>query len=67
MKIYSNLYSIRTAKGISQRKLAQKSGLGKTTIQRIETNQIMPTILTLELIAKALEMKVQDLYTVSEE
>lgn len=62
MNIASNLKKIRAEKGYSLEKVARLADLSLNTIVKIENgvNQ-NPTIDTLSKIAKALEIKVDDL------
>lgn len=62
MSIASNLKKIRAENGYSLEKVARLAGLSLNTIVKIENgvNQ-NPTIDTLSKIAKALEIKVDDL------
>jgi len=62
MSIASNLKKIRAKKGYSLEKVARLADLSLNTIVKIENgvNQ-NPTIDTLSKIAKALEIKVDDL------
>ena len=45
----------REAQGLSQRTVAERVGLSRTTISRIETGEQVPTLETLDRIAKALD------------
>ena len=56
------LYEIRTAKGMSIRKLAELSGVSKTTINDIENNRHDPTLYTLCMIAAALQVAPEQIY-----
>lgn len=56
------LWDIRTRKKITLSKLAEKSGVSKSTIQRIESGETSPTITTLEKLAIALNVRISDLY-----
>jgi len=53
----------REARGISQRDLADKSGVGYASIARIETGRQDPTVGMLERLAKALDIDVVDFFT----
>ncbi|OGY66399.1 MAG: hypothetical protein A3A16_03460 [Candidatus Harrisonbacteria bacterium RIFCSPLOWO2_01_FULL_44_18] len=61
-KISSNIKKIRAEKGYSLEKIARLAGLSLNTIVKIENgvNQ-NPTFETLQKIAKALEIKMDDL------
>lgn len=51
------VWQLRTAKGYSLRELEELSGVSKTTINNIENGRANPTIETLLLLAKALEVE----------
>lgn len=53
--------SVRTAKGISQDKLAVKSQIDRSYIGRIDRGEVNITIDKLYLLAEALECEPQDL------
>lgn len=55
----------RNKRDLSQLELANKAGIDKNTIWKIETGQVSPTIQTLEKIAKALEIDFSTLTDVS--
>jgi transcriptional regulator with XRE-family HTH domain len=55
------LRTIRESKGWSRATLARKSGIGTTTIARVELNGDTPTLPTLEALADALEVPFSDL------
>jgi len=62
MNIANNLKKIRAEKGYSLEKVARLADLSLNTIVKIEGGaNINPTIDTLSKIAKALEVKVDDL------
>lgn len=63
IEIIYHLYEIRTKKNISSGTLAKASGVGKTTINDIENNRHHPTILTLCMLAKALNVTPERLYS----
>ena len=52
----------RLKNNLSLLELQKLSGIGKTTINNIERGFQSPTLYTLELLAKALECKVKDLF-----
>jgi len=52
---------IRKAKGISQDGLAQLSTLERSHLFKVETGRQSPTVVTLKLIADALDVRVKDL------
>jgi transcriptional regulator with XRE-family HTH domain len=51
----------RAKRKVSQRKLAEASGVSREYIARIELGQHDPTLSTLEKLAKALKVKVTQL------
>jgi transcriptional regulator with XRE-family HTH domain len=55
------LKRLRTEKGLSQGALARLTGLGRTTIVRLENGQQSPHLETLQKIAKVLEVKPRDI------
>lgn len=55
------IWELRTAKGYSLRQLEKISGVSKTDINDIENNRISPTLDTLEMLAKALNVKLIEL------
>ncbi len=55
-KISKKLKLERNKRDLSQQELAMRAGVDKNTIWKIETGQVSPTIITLEKIAKALEI-----------
>lgn len=63
MKITIHLKSIREAKNISIRQLALMSGVSKSQISGIENGKTMPTIKTLCMLAEALKVPPEQLYS----
>lgn len=61
MKIYLDI--IRNQKSISIRALAEKSGVAKSHIEKIEAGETNPTIDVMCKLAKALDVPVGDLFT----
>lgn len=57
-----NVWEARHQKGLSLVQLATLSGIGKTTINDIENQKLSPTLIQLEAIAKALDMRMTDLF-----
>jgi transcriptional regulator with XRE-family HTH domain len=53
--------SLRQRNGISQRQLAQRMGVPRTYVSKIENEKATPTLSSLERIAEALEVTVPDL------
>ncbi len=60
-KIIDRLSEVRKEKGISHEKLAEMTGLNRSTISLIENHKRTPTILTCIKIGRALEIKLSDL------
>jgi len=56
-----NVRHLREAIGLSQEKLAEKSGLHRTYIGSIERTEKVPSLLTILKIAKALNVHVSQL------
>ena len=56
------LWEIRNRYNISLNKLSRQTGISKSTLQRIETGATSPTLDKLELIAKAMKIKITDLF-----
>jgi len=55
------IVAIRKKKKLSQRGLAELSGINHITIARIETGVFDPRLSTLRALAKALKVKISDL------
>lgn len=59
----NRLKEMRELKGFSQEKLAKEADVSRTTISDIETEKkVVVTNITLEKIAKALDLKVTDIF-----
>ena len=56
------LWQARTNKGWGLEQLAEKSGVSKSTLQRIENGETSPTMDAMEKVAKALYVRISDLY-----
>ncbi len=54
--------SLRNAKGLSQEKLALKSGLDRTYINSVENGKRNISIVNINKIAKALNITLKDLF-----
>lgn len=63
IQIKSLIKDVRMQKGISVRKLAEMTGISKTYISDIENNHKIPTIYTLCIMAVALNVRPEELYT----
>jgi transcriptional regulator with XRE-family HTH domain len=62
MDIGKRLHEIRAAKGLSQGDIEKRSGLFRCYISRIENGHTVPSIETLEMLAKALEVETHELF-----
>lgn len=51
--------ALRKEKGLSQEKVANKSGIARTNLIRIESRRNMPTIEVLTKLAMALDMELE--------
>jgi transcriptional regulator with XRE-family HTH domain len=59
---HSELYHLRVQAKLTQRQLADKSGVSKSAISLIETWAAIPRIDTVCRLAKALEMRPEELF-----
>lgn len=57
MKLGEYVKQVRLSKGLTQFELSEKSGVTVRTIQRIENNEVTPSIYSLNAIGKAMDMK----------
>lgn len=62
MRIEILIRKIREEKGISIIQLSKMTGISKGHLSRIENQETMPTILTIERIAVALKVDSKELY-----
>lgn len=60
-----NLKKLRLQKGLSQRKLADKANISQSMLSDIENNKVNPTIITLQKLAKALDIDIAELIQAS--
>lgn len=60
-RVPMNLQRLRDKRGMTQQALADKAGLSREYIVRIEAGRQDPTVGTLEKIAKALKVKLVEL------
>lgn len=56
------LWEKRTEKRFTLLKLAEKTGLGKSTLNNIENGKASPTLIQLEKIAIALGVRITELF-----
>lgn len=54
---------LRAVKGLSQRELAERAGVGQVLIARLELDQTDPRLSTLEKLAEALGIGLVDFFT----
>ena len=55
------LKTLRKARGMSQEALAERAGISRTFLARLETARQDPTLSTLEKLAKALKVPIEKL------
>lgn len=60
MKILT--WQARNDKRVSLVKLSQMTGISKSTLNNIENEKVSPTVAELEAIAKALDVRITDLF-----
>jgi len=56
------LLKARAERKITLEKLAESSGISKSTLQRIESKVVSPTMDTMEKLAKAMNIRITDLF-----
>ena len=61
MEFCARLKEIRTSLNISQKELSEKTGLTIRTIQRIENNEVKPSLHSIKVISDALEIESSEL------
>lgn len=64
MYIEMKLKQIRKEKNMTLEELSKKSGISTTEINDIENNKKRPTLQSIILLAKALDLEIEDLYVV---
>ena len=64
-KISKKIKLERVKAGLTQEQLAEKAGLSRNSIQKIEQGKVSPTVDTLEKLANAFEMDFQIFIDVS--
>jgi len=60
MKIGNHIREIRISQGLTQDELSEKSGIAVRTIQRIENNQVTPSIYSIKAIGEALDVDINE-------
>ena len=66
MEFGARLKEIRTSLNCSQKKLSEQTGLNLRTIQRIENNEVKPSLYSVKAISDALELASSDLLNTSD-
>jgi transcriptional regulator with XRE-family HTH domain len=59
--VNARIKRLRQDRGLTQQQLASKADLAMTTVHRIESDAVEPTVSTLEAIARALDVSLSDL------
>ena len=59
-KVSSRLYDLRIEREMSQDRLAQKAGIDRKTVNRIENGHFSPSLQSLILLCGALKVKPSD-------
>ena len=62
-RLINHLQEIRWQKGWSQAQLSRISGIPQSTINAIENNERIPSVLIALKLAHALSVKVEDIFT----
>lgn len=60
-RVAAKVKALRERRGLTQEQLAEKAGISRTYLARLETARQDPTLSTLEKLAKALRVKVSAL------
>ena len=66
MEFGARLKEIRTSLNMSQKELSEQTGLTLRTIQRIENNEVKPSLYSLKVIGEALNTDLTDFIKSSE-
>ncbi len=66
MEFGERLKELRTGLNISQKELSEKTGLTLRTIQRIENNEVKPSLYSVKAISDALEIASSELLNTSD-
>ena len=61
-KNHNRLYDIRIEKGLSQRELANLSGVSRNTITRVENGDVAPNMETCRKICNALNVSIGEVF-----
>ena len=66
MEFGARLKEIRTCLNISQKELSEQTGLTLRTIQRIENNEVKPSLHSLKVIGEALKTDLSEYSTAAD-
>ena len=66
MEFGARLKELRTGLNISQKELSEKTGLTLRTIQRIENNEVKPSLYSLKVIGEVLKTDLSEFVKTSE-
>jgi transcriptional regulator with XRE-family HTH domain len=66
MEFGARLKEIRTSLNCSQKELSEQTGLNLRTIQRIENNEVKPSLYSLKVIGESLNTDLSDFIKTSE-
>ncbi len=66
MEFGERLKELRTSLNVSQKELSEQTGLSLRTIQRIENNEVKPSLYSLKVIGEALKTDVSEFVNTSE-
>ena len=61
-KHHCRLYELRMAKKMSQRELAELSGVARNTIMRIENGDVTPNMAKIQKLCKALNVSIGEVF-----
>ena len=62
MRMQILTWQARKSRNMTLKQLEAATGIGKTTLNNIENELVSPTLAELETIAKALDMRITDLF-----
>ena len=65
-KIITNLKSVRESTGMTQQELADRIGIRRETILRLENNRYNPSLEMALKIAQVFDLKIEDLFELKE-
>ena len=65
-KLENNLKSVRLARGLTQQQLAEKLSVTRQTLNAIELGKYSPTLELAFLLARQLEVNLEDLFSYPE-